>query len=107
MIREGKRYFASKATKKVFEEIADRLSEANEDAMLADGFEDALIGLGQQFNRTVALYDRERCIDILVKRDGMTAEEANEFFEHNVVGAYLGENTPIFAEIMREVFLVS
>ena len=30
------------------------------------------------------------------KRDGMTQEEALEFFEFNVVGAWVGEQTPIF-----------
>ena len=26
----------------------------------------------------------------------MSREEAEEFFEHNVAGAYVGENTPVF-----------
>ena len=29
-------------------------------------------------------------------KDGMTDEEAMEYFEFNVVGAWMGEGTPIF-----------
>ena len=39
--------------------------------MLAVGFEEALIGYGNQFNNHVAIYDRDKCIDILMERDGM------------------------------------
>jgi len=35
---------------------------------------------------------------VLVARDGMSMEEAEEYFEYNVQGAYVGEDTPIFME---------
>ena len=79
------------------------LKDLNEEMLLADGFEDALIGYVERFGcPTVALYDREKCIEVLMKRDGMTNEEANEFFEYNVIGAYVGENTPAFATIVKK-----
>jgi hypothetical protein len=31
-----------------------------------------------------------------MKRDGMTEEEALEYFHFNVVGAYVGKFTPVF-----------
>jgi hypothetical protein len=40
-----------------------------------------------------------KCIDILMKRDDMTEEEAVEYFEFNVTGSYVGENTPVFVEL--------
>jgi hypothetical protein len=64
--------------------------------MLAVGFEEALIGYGNQFNNHVAIYNRDKCIDILMQRDGMDIEEAEEYFEYNVQGAYVGEETPVF-----------
>jgi len=89
-----------------FEFIRDRLAELNPDALLADGFEDALIGYGQRFCSTghilVALYDRTACIRILVERDGMSWEGAEECFECNTAGAYVGEHTPAFATIGPE-----
>ena len=30
----------------------------------------------------------------------MTEEEAIEFFYYNIVGAYMGEHTPCFAEVL-------
>jgi hypothetical protein len=42
----------------------------------------------------VAVYDYAKCIDILA--ESMDYEEALEYFEYNVIGAYVGEQTPIF-----------
>ena len=66
--------------------------------MLADGFEEAFIGIGYQFNKTVAVYDNERCLQVLMDRDGMTDDEAIEYFDYNVTGAYVGPLTPIFMD---------
>ena len=73
--------------------------------MLADGFEDAFIGMSYRFgiDVPVATYDREKCIEIII-RDGwqtvVTREEADEYFEYNVIGAWLGDSTPIFVDTM-------
>ena len=66
--------------------------------LLPDGFEEAFLGVGYQFGRPeVACYDYNKCIDILMERDGMTYDEAIEFFEYNVIG-YGGEGVPIFVD---------
>ena len=67
--------------------------------LYADGFEDAIIGVGRQFNMDVVVYDEDKCLEILVLRDQMTPEEAEEFFEFNVVGAYVGDHTPIYVRV--------
>lgn len=64
--------------------------------LLADGFENAFLGIGQQFNTFFAIYDRVKCIDILSEE--MSAEEAEEYFDFNVTGAYVGKNTPVFVD---------
>ena len=66
----------------------------DEPVILADGFESAFIGVAYQFTTAFAVYDRKKCIEILMK--DMTSEEAEEYFEFNVQGAYVGENTPAF-----------
>lgn len=72
-----------------------------EDAiLLAEGFEDAFIGIGQQFNRHFAIYDRAICIKILMERDNMSEDDAEEYFEFNVAGAFVGHGTPIFMRHM-------
>lgn len=63
----------------------------------ADGFDEAIIGQGNQFTKSpVLVYDAEKVIDILCKRDGMTDEEALDYFYYNIEGSWMGENTPIF-----------
>ena len=73
-------------------------SEEAEGALLADGFEDALIGYGYQFNYPIAVYSRKRCINILMDDGIMEYEEATEYFDFNVSGAYVGESTPVFLD---------
>ena len=67
------------------------------EALLADGFSEALIGMGTRFMHDVAVYDYEKCIEIL-ERD-MPHEDAVEYFEFNTRGAYVGENTPVFVTV--------
>jgi hypothetical protein len=76
--------------------IMERL--ADEEALLADGFDRALIGHTQGMN-VVAVYDYDICIDILVKGDDMSIEDAVEHMSFNVVGAYVGEKTPLFVSL--------
>ena len=64
--------------------------------LYADGFDEAILGIGTQFNTTYVVYDQEKCIDIL-NRD-MSREDAVEFFVVNVLGSYVGEGTPVFLE---------
>jgi len=67
-------------------------------ALLADGFEAALVGFGYQFNYPIAVYNRDKCIEILMDRDGMSDIDAIEFFDFNVAGAWVGKSTPVFLE---------
>ena len=67
--------------------------------LLADGFEEALIGIGNQCHTPLAVYDIDKCFEILRSRDGMSEEEAVEVFSYNVQGAYVGESTPVFIEV--------
>ena len=75
----------------------DALAEVDPDMLFADGFDDALVGYAELFGRPpLAVYDRAKCIDILMTRDGMDYDGAVEFFEFNTLGAWVGEHTPIF-----------
>lgn len=67
------------------------------EALTADGFDDALIGYTTNSN-VVAVYDYQKCIDILML-EGMAFEDALEHMSYNVVNAYVGEKTPIFVVI--------
>lgn len=82
-------------------EIETMLAACNPEALTADGFESAFIGMVQQFTHPpLALYDRDKCLAILMRRDGMSAEDAEEFFSFNTEGAWMGEQTPMFAVLV-------
>ena len=68
--------------------------------LTADGFEDAFIGVSERFGRSpIVAYDKDKCIQILIDRDGMDYEEAIEFFDFNVIGAWVGDGTPEFITV--------
>lgn len=83
--------------------VKEHVSEVNEEMLFADGFENALIGYVERFGQPpLALYDRRKCILILMVHDGMSGEEAENYFEFNTLGAWMGENTPAFATLVSE-----
>lgn len=84
------------------ERLREELAAVDEEMVLADGFDDAIIGYVEiAGGSTLALYDREKCIKVLMQRDKMSRADANEFFDFNVVGSYVGDRTPAFATIIK------
>ena len=73
------------------------LKDREESFLLADGLEKAFIGIGYQFNTPLAIYSKSKAIQCLIDK-GMDEEQAYEYFDYNVAGAYVGEQTPIFLE---------
>lgn len=72
------------------------VAQEMEDILLADGFDSAFIGIGSRCGQPdVAVYDVGKCIEALVA-DWMSYEEAVEYFDFNVVGAWVGPRTPIY-----------
>jgi hypothetical protein len=79
------------------QELREALAELNPEALLADGLEAALVGYTVNHHHAhVAVYDVNKCIEVLVDRDGMSHEEADEFLSFNTLGAFVGENGPIY-----------
>jgi hypothetical protein len=74
--------------------------EVPEGTLLADGFEEAFIGVTepQPGRPSCAVYDFDDCVSVLVRRDGMAYDEAVEFMLFNVTDAYVGDQTPIFVD---------
>lgn len=61
-------------------------------AYLVDGHDAAFLG----YVDGVACYDANVIIDTLMRRDGMTYEEAIEFFDFNIAGSCLGPGMPVY-----------
>ena len=68
------------------------------------GHDDAILGpamiwgvdkKGGGIRISVLVYDAEAIRTTLMERDGMEAEEAREYIEFNIEGAYMGPDTPI------------
>ena len=57
------------------EMLMEALTE--EECLLADGYEDALIGITEGMN-PVAVYNTDKCIEILMRDDELTHEDALE-----------------------------
>ena len=71
------------------------------DVLIADGFDKAIMGIVERFGMNpVVLYNKKKCINIMIKRDGMTESEAIDFYYYNIVGAHMGDYTPCFAEVL-------
>jgi len=65
---------------------------------LANGFEDAFVGttISAFGRKQVAIYDYDKCILILMHDNHMTEDDAIEYFDYNVIGSWVGEDTPIY-----------
>mgnify|MGYP003676157227 FL=1 len=65
--------------------------------MTADGFDEAIIGSITSYGRgETVLYSTQKIIEVMMERDGMTAEDAMEFFNFNILGSYNGDGMPAF-----------
>ena len=79
-----------------YKEVTEELWEHYPEMMFYDGLERALIGHVKIFDKSVALYDYNLCIETLMENDDVTYEMASEHVCTNSMGAYYGENTPGF-----------
>jgi hypothetical protein len=78
----------------------DRITDQLEDALFLEPatFDEAIIGIAERGTSVaVVCYDRTRCIDILAR--DMPREDAEEFFEFNVLGSWVGDMTPVFVDM--------
>jgi len=85
---------------KISDFIETAYSDYSDKILLADGFDDAFIGVGENSQgNPVAVYSIEKCLDILAKQfdeEDDPEGDAIDYFEFNVKGSYVGEFTPMF-----------
>jgi len=95
------------------------------EAWKADGFDDAIVGIGQQFTEGglvyIYIYSKKSMLDIIAddiikeinNRVNTSDEERKElskdawdqsleYFEYNIAGAYIGRGMPVFLEDLGE-----
>ena len=78
-------------------DIEDLYSDDEPDILFADGFDKAIEGVTWDGERTRVVYETEKILSILME-DGMTYDEASEYFDFNVAGSYMGVYTPLYLE---------
>jgi hypothetical protein len=68
------------------------------DTFKAEGFDEAFLGVAAQCcgRPDILVYDYDKALKILQTRDKMTKEEAMEYMDFNVLGAWVGAGTPMF-----------
>jgi hypothetical protein len=74
--------------------VSDDFFWAAEGLVVLDGFGDAVVGIAERYNERVVVYDHCKVVEILVCRDGMGEEEAVEFIDYNIAGAFVGNGGP-------------
>lgn len=79
--------------------ILEWIDETFEMIIYPDGFEDCIVGVGERCGGPpVAVLDIEKMFKKLEKQ-GMTHDEAVEYFEFNVLGAHVGEQNPVYMHV--------
>ncbi len=80
------------------EEIEAWLEPIGRKTLFADGFDAAIMGITEVNEGYRVCYDIGRILELLVIEHDMGEEEAIEYFDFNIGGAYMGPLTPIFVQ---------
>ena len=79
-------------------DIEDLYGDDEPNMLFADGYDEAIAGVVWDGERTRVVYTTEEILKILMERDKMSYDEASEYFDFNVAGAYMGVYTPFYME---------
>ena len=69
------------------------------DLLKMDGFDEAIVGVVERVGLQAICYDTHKVIEILIR--DMSEEEAWDYYSYNMLGAYVGESTPVFLELFE------
>jgi hypothetical protein len=84
---------ADKTNSEILQEL---FGDEDQPLSVMDGYDDCIVGVVEQFGHALIIcYDKTAVLKKL-EAEGMSAEEASEWFYFNQVGAYVGETTPCF-----------
>ncbi len=75
------------------------INEYAEGAVILSDLDNAIIGIVEDFNGRRILYSKSKILNILMVRDGMTMDEAEEYYDYNILGLYAGDQNPVFLDV--------
>lgn len=73
-------------------DIRSQIKEHNPEAILWDGLDCCIVGMSTDGR---AIYSLDSLVEYFEVYEEMSEEDAVEYVDYNIVGAYVGENTPI------------
>ncbi len=78
----------------------DKISDEYPDLLVMDPeyLDAAIIGVVTRMGLEAVCYDKDKVIRLIMGHDKMSYEEAMEYFEYNMHGAWVGEHTPVFLQ---------
>lgn len=92
---DPKTLFSSQTT----DEMMEWLNETFEKVLYPVGFENCILGVAERFGGPpIVVLDIEKMLSTL-EAQGMNHDEALEYFEYNILGAYVGEETPVYMHV--------
>jgi len=69
--------------------------------LFMDDYDDCIVGVVESFGGKQAVcYDFEAVIHALRVREKMSEEDALEWWGYNMIGAYVGDHTPVFIRMI-------
>lgn len=82
--------------------VVAALSDLNPDAHIFENMDSALLGVGRVGHKEpVAVYSKAKIYEKLIL-DGLSQEDADEYFSGKFVGIWCGENTPVILDDLSE-----
>ena len=73
------------------------LHEMYDGLMIMDHFDDCIVGVIRGIDsEDKVCYSYNKVIAKLMRDDEMEEIDAIEYFDYNMIGAYVGEHTPVF-----------
>lgn len=61
------------------------------------GYDEAFVGIAERNGRPVACYSMRRVVEIMMERDGMSEQGAEEYVGYNFAGSH-GAGSPVLVE---------
>ena len=80
------------------------MENTSDESIMIDGFDDCITSVVESFHGRHIVYNREKVLKKLMEIDGMSYEEASEFYSYNIVGGYYGELGPMFDLISSDLW---
>ena len=81
--------------------IREKIVEIDEDILLLDNFDLAIIGIYKKpYEPIVAVYDKEKCIKIIMEKYSLNYHLATEYFNFNILEACFNSESPLFITLL-------